>query len=278
MTSTRKICCQDSTIIYWCLWIVCIIISKKQITHPVQTYSIKAVKELNGDVSNRLVKLCHTKLGRSKSPQEEANGTEGKWALLALPALSHTFFFFFFKLTLPAILPLLYWQSGVPADQNRSDCSDVSAAKACLSDTLEQSLGAAPSLRDEGARGTKQAPEGKAQERRLHSRAGLWPATQKCVHVAALRHFPHGLFSKHHLQHMAHVKRTGETGRAGASVQNRSTVLRLWTQALRYLQYLLFITSTFGRSGLLANFSNVYFIISICTVYSDISFMSCTLT
>ena len=33
------------------------------------------------------------KLGKSKSQQEEANGTECKWALLSLAALSHTFFF-----------------------------------------------------------------------------------------------------------------------------------------------------------------------------------------
>lgn len=76
---------------------------------------------------------------------------------------------FFFQLALPAILPLLYSQSGVPADQNRSDGSDVNAAKACLSDTLEQSHSAVVSLGDNAARGTKQAQEGKAQEQCLCS-------------------------------------------------------------------------------------------------------------
>lgn len=55
----------------------------------------EAVKEWHGYSRNELVKLSHVKLGRSKSQQEEAGGTEGKWVLLCLAALSFTFDFFF---------------------------------------------------------------------------------------------------------------------------------------------------------------------------------------
>lgn len=43
-------------------------------------------------MSNKIVKICHMKLGRSKSQQEEASGTEGKLALLSLAAFSPFFF------------------------------------------------------------------------------------------------------------------------------------------------------------------------------------------
>lgn len=105
MTSIRKTYCQDRTVIYWMSvnFLYYYIREANHTSCPNIQYQL--VKELNGDMSNKLVKLCHMKLGRSKSQQEEVNGTEGKWALLSLAALSLTFFF---QLALPAILPLLY--------------------------------------------------------------------------------------------------------------------------------------------------------------------------
>lgn len=180
------------------------------------------------------------KLGRSKSQQEEASGTEGKWALLSSATLSHTFFFS--HLALPAILPLLYTQSGVPADLNRSDSSDVNAAKACLSDTLEQSLSALLLLRDTAARGTKHAQVGKAQEGWfMLPRRPSTSQTEVCARGCA-EALPQRPLQQASSRSYSKWERRGETGRAGASVQSRSTVLHLWTPALHYLRYLPFIT------------------------------------
>lgn len=167
-------------------------------------------------------------------------------------AFSGCFLTYFFKLALPAILPLLYSHSGVPADQNRSECSEANAAQACLSDTLEQSLSAAPSLRDGAARGTELA-----QEERFCSCAGPRPTQQNCVHVAVLRHLPDGLCSIHDVWQMGkeHEKAAELTHLHRAEAPSFTREHRL---------FIICSLSPWHLDALLATFSNVHFIISIC--------------
>lgn len=151
MISIRKTYCHDSTVIYWCLWIFCIINQEANHT-SCSNIQYQLVKELNGDMNNKLVKLCHMKLGKASHSRKKP--MEQKVNEHCFPCLISHLFFFFSNLHFLLFCP--FCTHSQEFQQTRTSATvQTRALPRHVSATLQQSLSPVLLLRDDAARGTK---------------------------------------------------------------------------------------------------------------------------